>query len=129
MFKRLAEFWLVLAPGTVPGAFQALRHANDNRPGLRPAATGTCRSPTPVLTCHWFDRDGRLECRWGVQTGDDAPTTEASVATDLERRPHAPSFSAKAAGHPRAGFGSGHAALLHRHPSRDLPGSALMVEA
>lgn len=65
MFKRLAEFWLVQEPGTAPGACQTLRHANDNQPGLCPAPNGARRSPTPVLTCHWFEYDGRLECRWG----------------------------------------------------------------
>lgn len=129
MFERLAEFWLVLAPGIAPGACQTLRRSNDNQLGARPVATGTYRSPTPVLTCHWFDRDGRLECRWGTETDDNAPITEASVVTGLGTHQHTPSFSAKAAGHPRAGFGSGRNALLHRDPRRDLSGSALVVGA
>jgi hypothetical protein len=49
-------------------------HGNDNLPGLRrPAEAGQRRSPTPVLTCHWFNRDGRLECHWQAETSD-APT-------------------------------------------------------
>jgi hypothetical protein len=49
-------------------------YSNDNLPGFRrPAAAGKRRSPTPALACHWFDRDGRLECRWRPGSND-APT-------------------------------------------------------
>jgi hypothetical protein len=60
-----------------------LTHSNDNLPGLRrPAAAGKRRSPTPALACHWFDRNGRLECRWQVETKEDGP------AAALDRRQH-----------------------------------------
>jgi hypothetical protein len=49
-------------------------HSNDNLPGFRrPAEAGKRRSPTPALACHWFNRDGRLECHWQAETSD-APT-------------------------------------------------------
>jgi hypothetical protein len=81
MFKRLAKSGLAdLAFG---GFLQPLRmaqrgagfsiasHSNDNLPGLR-RPRGQRRIPTPALACHWFDRNGRLECRWHAET-DDAP--------------------------------------------------------
>jgi hypothetical protein len=75
MFKRLAKSRLAdiklggfrpLQPPRV-----ALRGAgffneppsNDNLPGFR-RPKGQRRIPTPALACHWFDRNGRLECRW-----------------------------------------------------------------
>src|SRR6202171_1866001 len=79
MFTRLAEFRLVqpwwIAPGPreavfskdmfSAGVFSRDMRSNDNLPGFRrPAATGKRRSPSPALSCHWFDRNGRLECRW-----------------------------------------------------------------
>ena len=80
MFTRLAEFRLVRSRRTAPGprqAFthcQAFTHSNDNLPGLRrPAVVGKRRAPTPALACHWFNRDGRLECRWQVETSGDTP--------------------------------------------------------
>ncbi len=90
MFKtlaksRLAKFWS-LQPRRVASGPHAARlsrptHSNDNLPGLRrPAATPKRRSAPPALACHWFNRNGRLECRWQVETGDDAP------AADLRRR-------------------------------------------
>ena len=51
-------------------------HSNDNLPGFRrPAAMGRRRPPTPALACHWFNCNGRLECRWHAETGD-APTDD-----------------------------------------------------
>jgi hypothetical protein len=74
MFERLAEFRLVRARRIAPGPRGAIMPCNDNLPGFRrPAEAGQRRSPTPVLACHWFDRNGRLECRWQAETGD-APT-------------------------------------------------------
>jgi hypothetical protein len=83
MFTRLAEFWLVQPWRIAPGPREAMfskdmfsraMHSNDNLPGFRrPAATGKRRSPSPALACHWFDRNGRLECRWLADTNDDAP--------------------------------------------------------
>jgi hypothetical protein len=47
---------------------------NDNLPELRgPAEACKRRAPKPVLACHWFNRGGRLECRWQAETND-APT-------------------------------------------------------
>lgn len=78
MFTRLAKFRLVQPWRTAPGprevVFSKDMHSNDNLPGFRrPAATGKRRSPPPALACHWFDRNGRLECRWLVEPHDDAP--------------------------------------------------------
>jgi hypothetical protein len=81
MFTRLAKSGLarfrpawpqVLAPRPHQAGVAAF--ANDNLPGARrPAASGKRRSPTPVLVCHWLDRDGRLECRWQADPDGDAP--------------------------------------------------------
>jgi hypothetical protein len=81
MFKRLAKsglvkFWPVQPQPTAQGLHRAelsnRTYSNDNLPGFRhPAAAGKRRSPTPALACHWFYRDGRLECRW--QVADEAP--------------------------------------------------------
>jgi hypothetical protein len=52
-------------------------HSNDNLPGFRrPAATGRRRPPTPALACHWFNYNGRLECRWRAETSD-TPTDDS----------------------------------------------------
>jgi hypothetical protein len=69
----LADFRLVqlrrIAPGPHQAAFSNHPLLNDNLPGFRrPAAAGKRRSPTPALACHWFERDGRLECRWHFET-------------------------------------------------------------
>jgi hypothetical protein len=78
MFTKLAKFRLVQPWRTAPGPREAVfsrdMHSNDNLPGFRrPAATGKRRSPPPALACHWFDRNGRLECRWLAEPNDDAP--------------------------------------------------------
>ena len=85
MFKRLAKsglvkFWPVqpqrIAPRLREASLSNAAYSNDNLPGLRrPAATGRRRAPTPALACHWFDRGGRLECRW--QADGDAPVADA----------------------------------------------------
>ena len=84
MFKRLAKSRLAdLKRGgfrPLPPRRVALRgagffndtHSNDNLPGFR-RPKGQRRIPTPALVCHWFNRDGRLECRWQAEPGDDAP--------------------------------------------------------
>ena len=83
MFTRLAKFRLVRPWRIAPGPREAMFskdmfsrdiHSNDNLPGFRrPAATGKRRSPSPALACHWFDRNGRLECGWLAGPNDDAP--------------------------------------------------------
>jgi hypothetical protein len=90
MFKTsaksgLARLWPFqprrVAPGPNEAGLFSPTHCNDNLPGFRrPAATGKRRSPTPALACHWLVRNGRLECRWQAETGDDAPVA------DLRRR-------------------------------------------
>jgi hypothetical protein len=82
MFKRLAKsglvnFWPVRSQRIAPALREVrLSYSNDNLPGLRrPAAAGRRRHPTPALACHWFDRGGRLECRW--QADGDAPIADA----------------------------------------------------
>ncbi|SHI08746.1 hypothetical protein SAMN05443248_8067 [Bradyrhizobium erythrophlei] len=47
-------------------------HSNDNLPGLR-RPKGQRRIPSPALACHWFNHNGRLECRWQVEPSGDAP--------------------------------------------------------
>ena len=83
MFTRLAKFRLVRPWRIAPGPREAMfsrdmfsrdMHSNDNLPGFRrPAATGKRRSPSPALACHWFNRNGRLECRWQAEPNGDAP--------------------------------------------------------
>jgi hypothetical protein len=108
MFTRLAKFWLAQSRRTAPGPREAFTHSNDNLPGLRrPAAAGRHRFPSPALACHWFDRNGRLECRWQVETYDDAPIADVGE----HRMTIGPSGT---------GFGSSYAALLHRSAGRDL---------
>jgi hypothetical protein len=71
MFAKLARFRRAGPRHRMP-ASSDVTHSNDNLPGFRrPAATGRRRSPTPVLACHWFDRNGRLECRWQAETNSD----------------------------------------------------------
>jgi hypothetical protein len=76
MFTRLAKFRLVqpwrIAPGPREAMFSRDMHSNDNLLGFRRPG-GERRIPSPVLACHWFDRNGRLECRWLAETNDDAP--------------------------------------------------------
>jgi hypothetical protein len=81
MFERLAKsglarFWAVQPRRVVPRPHLAdvLAYSNDNLPGFRrPAAARERRAPIPVLACHWFNRDGRLECRWQAEPDGDAP--------------------------------------------------------
>jgi hypothetical protein len=47
-------------------------HSNDNLPGLR-RPKGQRRIPSPALACHWFNHNGRLECRWQAEPSGDAP--------------------------------------------------------
>jgi hypothetical protein len=76
MFTRLAKFRRIGLRHVVPVLCDVM-HSNDSLPGFRrPAATGKRRSPSPALACHWFDRNGRLECRWLAETNDDAPLGE-----------------------------------------------------
>jgi hypothetical protein len=108
MFSRLAKSGLVkfrlgqpwrIAPGPRETMFSKDMfskdiHSNDNLPGFRrPAATGKRRSPSPALACHWFDCNGRLECRWRVESFD-----ETSVEEPDARR--ISSKMAARAGHP-----------------------------
>ena len=89
MFKRLAKSRLAdfkLADFKL-GGFRPLQprrvalrgagffnetHSNDNLPGLR-RPKGQRRIPSPALVCHWFNRNGRLECRWQAEPNGDAP--------------------------------------------------------
>jgi hypothetical protein len=81
MFKRLAKsglakFGLVqpqrIAPGLNEVGLSNRPCSNDNLPKFRrPAVAGRRRSPTAALACHWFDRNGRLECRWHAEPNGD----------------------------------------------------------
>ena len=76
MFARLAKFRRVGLRYVVPVPSDDM-YSNDNLPGLRrPAEAGKRRSPTPVLVCHWFNRNGRLECRWRSEPSGDAPISD-----------------------------------------------------
>jgi hypothetical protein len=94
MFKRLAKSGL--ADFTFGGFLQPLRiaqrgagfsiasHSNDNLPGLR-RPRGQRRIPTPALACHWFDRNGRLECRWQAEPDGDAPIGDSDEYGTIDR--------------------------------------------
>ncbi len=93
MFKRLAKFRNA-GLRHVAQASSDVMHGNDNLPGFRrPAATGRRRSATPALACHWFERDGRLECRWQAETND-------RPAGDVDEHQH-----------PTAGCGAGRSSM------------------
>jgi hypothetical protein len=71
MFEKFAGFGLLGLRRVTPGPRAAIMHGNDNLPGpRRPAEAGKRRSQTPVLVCHWFNRNGRLECHWQAETND-----------------------------------------------------------
>jgi hypothetical protein len=109
MFTKLGKFRR-LGPRHIVPHWPDVAHSNDNRRGRRRPA-GQCRSPQPVLACHWISvDDGRPECHWAVERLD-----ETSAEEPGGRRVHRPHrFSAKAIGHSRAGFDFRYVALLHR---------------
>ena len=84
MFKRLAKSGLAdfkfggfrpLPPRRIAlrgAGFFNETFSNDNLPGLR-RPKGQRRIPSPALACHWFNHNGRLECRWQVEPSGDAP--------------------------------------------------------
>jgi hypothetical protein len=125
MFTRLAKFRRLGLRHGVPSWLEAA-HSNDKPRGRR-RPMGQRRSPQPVLACHWiFVDDGRLECHWAVERLDERSAEEPGGRQ--VRCSHASSFSAKAIGHPRTGFGSRYVALLHRNFRRDLSGSAVTAK-
>jgi hypothetical protein len=125
MFTRLAKFRCLGLRHRVPNWLEAA-HSNDKPRGRR-RPSGQCRSPQPVLACHWiFVDDGRLECHWAVECLDERSAEEPGGRQ--ARCSHASSFSAKAIGHPRTRFGSRYVALLHRNFRRDLSGSAVTTK-
>ena len=85
MFTRLAksglvDFRLVQSRRAAPGLRGAFTPCNDNLSELRhPVLTDKRRSQRPALTCRWFDRGGRLECRWQVGTGEEAPIADDGI--------------------------------------------------
>lgn len=80
MFEKLAKF-RPFEPRQIPP--RAATYSNDNLPGFRRPVDR--RRPTPA--CHWILIDGRLECRWIVET-----TLESSV-NDLDRKRRADRYS------------------------------------
>jgi hypothetical protein len=127
MFTKLAKFRRLGLRHMVPHWLEAA-HSNDKPRGRR-RPTGQCRSPQPMLACHWiFVDDGQLECHWAVESFDETPTEEPSGRQ--VRCSHASSFSAKAKaiGHPRTGFDSRYVALLDRNFRGDLSGSAVTTK-
>ncbi|WP_050403821.1 hypothetical protein [Bradyrhizobium embrapense] len=86
MFEKLAKFRQasprrVVEPRQIPP--RAATYSNDNLPGFRRPVDR--RRPTPA--CHWILIDGRLECRWIVET-----TLEPST-NDLDRKRRADRYS------------------------------------
>ena len=125
MFTRLAKLRR-LGPRHMVPRWLETAHSNDNPRGRR-RPTGQCRCPQPVLACHWiFVDDGRLECHWAVESFDE--TSAEDPRGRQVRCSHASSFSAKAIGHPRTGFGSRYVALLHRNFRRDLSRGAMTAK-
>src|ERR1700723_1016820 len=125
MFTTLAKFRRLGPRHMVPHRLEAA-HSNDNPRGRR-RPTGQCRSPQPVLACHWiFVDDGRLECHWAVESFDETSAEEPRGRQ--VRCSHASSFSTKAIGHPRTSLGSHYVALLYRNFRRDLSGSAVTAK-
>jgi hypothetical protein len=111
MFVRLAKSGLArLRPARPQALAPRIGHAgvpafsNDNLPGVcRPAVAGKRQSRTPALTCHWFDRDGRLECRWQIGPGGDAPIGEADERGTKSRAAQPLSISPRRCGLALAG--------------------------
>src|SRR6202048_3187486 len=115
MFTRLAKFRLVQPWRIAPepreamfskDMFSKVMHSNDNLPGFRrPAATGKRRSPSPALACHWFDRNGRLECRWLAEINEYAPLGDVDEQEypPAGRAPGQPSMHPRGRGLPLAG--------------------------
>lgn len=70
----LARFWPAQPRRIAPAPQSAGRptHCNDNTPGLRHPKDRR-RTTAPALACHWFNRGGRLECRWQAEPDGDAP--------------------------------------------------------
>jgi hypothetical protein len=125
MFTKLAKFRRLGPRHMVPHWLEAA-HSNDNPRGCR-RPTGQCRSPQPVLACHWiFVDDDRLECHWAVESFDE--TSVEGPGGGQARCSHASSFSTKAIGYPRTGSGSRYVALLRRDFRRDLSGSAVTAK-
>jgi hypothetical protein len=125
MLARPAKFRRLGLRHAVPNWLEAA-HSNDKPRGRR-RPTGQCRSPQPVLACHWiFVDDGRLECHWAVESFD--ATSAEEPGGHPVRCAHASSFSAKAIVHPRTGSGSRYVALLHRNCRRDLSRGAMTAK-
>jgi hypothetical protein len=79
MFKKLAksrlvDFRLVPSRGTARGSREFSTPFNDNSPG-----SDARRSPKPALTCRWFTRNGRLECRWQAEARDEARIEDPGI--------------------------------------------------
>ena len=84
MVRTLAKFGLAkflpvqlqrIAPGLHEVRLSKATHANDNLPGFR-RPKDQRRIPSPALVCHWFNRNGRLECRWRSEPSGDAPISD-----------------------------------------------------
>jgi hypothetical protein len=97
LVSGLARFWPAQPRRIAPAPQPAGRptHCNDNLPGLRRPKDHR-RIPGPALACHWFNRGGRLECRWRAEPDGDAPgggldessTTGRASGLPLKPRSH-----------------------------------------
>jgi hypothetical protein len=83
MFAKLAK---LQAFGSGRAAsMPSLVHANDNRSNTHSEAAS--RSQRPTLVCRWrrAPGDGRLECCWQIEPGDDALGDEPGESPALSR--------------------------------------------
>jgi hypothetical protein len=80
----LAKYWPVQPRHIVPGLHEVRlsnsTYSNDNLPGLR-RPKGQRRIPSSALTCHWLNRNGRLEGCWH-------PVTDDTPSSWLDEHPH-----------------------------------------
>jgi hypothetical protein len=84
MFAKLAK---LQAFGSGRAAsMPSLVHANDNRPETRRSGAAS-QSQRPALGCRWrrAPGDGRLECCWHIEPGDDALGDEPGESPALSR--------------------------------------------
>jgi hypothetical protein len=82
MFAKLAK---LQAFGSGRAASKpSLVHANDNRSNTR--AEAASRSQRPALVCYWrrAPSDGRLECCWHIEPGDDVPAMATKRADHVQ---------------------------------------------
>ena len=68
-FAQRAKFWAFEPRRRAMGSGLAV-HSNDNQPGFLRPAGGQRPRRRETLACHWHLVDGRLQCRWEIETPD-----------------------------------------------------------